>query len=198
VSEPAYRRLQVDERRRQLLDRGRELFAEHTYDELSMARIAREAGISKALLYHYFPTKQAYFQAALADVAEDVARRTAPDPDASPAEALAGSLGAYLELLDENADAYRRLIESAGSVPEIRDLVDEVRRVTARRILDGLYGDEHPPKARAAVHGWLWFIDGATLDWLEHRDIPRAELHGALLGTLVGALVAAGHPPQLG
>ena len=61
MSEPAYTRLDVDERRRRLLAFGAELFARHAYDELSMARIAREAGISKALLYHYFPSKQAYF-----------------------------------------------------------------------------------------------------------------------------------------
>ncbi|MGI8623216.1 MAG: helix-turn-helix domain-containing protein [Solirubrobacteraceae bacterium] len=33
----------------------------HAYDELSMATIAREAGISKALLYHYLPSMQAFF-----------------------------------------------------------------------------------------------------------------------------------------
>ena len=60
----AYTRLDVDERRRRLLELGAELFSRHGYEELSMARIAREAGISKALLYHYFPSKQAYFAGA--------------------------------------------------------------------------------------------------------------------------------------
>ncbi len=50
VSTPAYTRLQVDERRRQLLARATELFATHGYDELSMAKIAREAGVSNPLL----------------------------------------------------------------------------------------------------------------------------------------------------
>jgi len=35
-------------------------------------------------------------------------------------------------------------------------------------------------------------MDGACLDWIEHRDFGRAELHGLLLGTLMGALTAAG------
>jgi AcrR family transcriptional regulator len=65
VTEPAYTRLDVEERRRRLLELGADLFARHGYDELSMAAIAREAGISKALLYHYFPSKQAYFTATL-------------------------------------------------------------------------------------------------------------------------------------
>ena len=96
MAQPAYTRLQVDERRRQLLELGTELFARHSFGELSMARIAREAGISKALLYHYFPSKQVYFVATLQQAAEEVSRRTEPDPDLPPAEALAGSLDAFL------------------------------------------------------------------------------------------------------
>jgi AcrR family transcriptional regulator len=72
--------MQVDERRRRLLELGAKLFAKHSFDELSMSRIAREAGISKALLYHYFPTKQDFFAATLREAAEEVSRRTEPDP----------------------------------------------------------------------------------------------------------------------
>ena len=96
MAEPAYTRLHVDERRRQLLHEGARLFAEHAYAELSMARIAREAGISKALLYHYFPSKQDFFLATLRQGAEEIARRTEPDPDLPPFEALAGSVEGYL------------------------------------------------------------------------------------------------------
>ena len=84
MSEPAYSRLPVDERRTQLLDLGVTLFATHSYDELSMARIAREAGISKALLYHYFPGKQEFFAATLAQSAAELRAATEPDPELSP------------------------------------------------------------------------------------------------------------------
>jgi AcrR family transcriptional regulator len=190
---PAYTRMPVDERRDQLLDLGAELFARHSFAELSMARIAREAGISKALLYHYFPTKQAFFVATLQQAADEVRRRTEPDPERPPAEALAGSLDAFLGWVEENATAYRKLLESAGSVPEVGALIDEVRARTSARILDGLAaGDDPPPRVRAAARAWLWFMDGAILDWLEHRDLTRAELRDFLLGSLAGALTAAG------
>ena len=58
MSAPAYTRLENDERRRRLLELGTRLFTEHAYDEISMARIAREAGISKALIYEHFPSKR--------------------------------------------------------------------------------------------------------------------------------------------
>ncbi len=93
-SEPAYTRLSVEARRRQLLKLGADLFARHSLDELSMAVIAREAGISKALLYHYFPSKADFFEATLRAAAEELGVRTEPDPDLPPAEALAASLDA--------------------------------------------------------------------------------------------------------
>jgi len=197
VSRPAYRRLDVDERRRQLLERGAELFTAHPYDELSMSRIATEVGISKALLYHYFPSKQAYFEETLSAWAEQLRERTETDPELPPVEQLTRSLEAFISLVEENAGAYRNLIRSAAGVAEIPDLIEEVRRATAQRILDGLYPDGAPPKARTAVSGWLWFMDGACLDWIEHRDIEREELRDLLLGVLMGALIATGTPPEL-
>jgi AcrR family transcriptional regulator len=158
-----------------------------------MAGIAREAGISKALLYHYFPSKRDYFVATLQEAAAEVGRRTEPDPALPPLEALAASLDAFLAWIEENPVAYRKLIHEAAGVPEVRALVDEVRDRTSARILEGLgAGDPPAPAVRAATRGWLWFMDGAVLDWLEHGDLERAELRDFLLGVLTGALAAAG------
>jgi AcrR family transcriptional regulator len=186
----AYTRLPVDERRAQLLELSTRLFATHSFAELSMARIAREAGISKALLYHYFPSKQDLFVATLSEAAAEVGRRTEPDPRLPPAEALARSLDAFLAWVDENELAYRKLLESAGSVPEVGALITEIRDRTSARILEGL--DATTPQARAAVRAWLWYMDGAILDWFEHRDLSREQLCELLLGSLAGALSAAG------
>jgi AcrR family transcriptional regulator len=197
MSQPSYRRMDVDERRAQLLDRGAELFTSHSYEELSMSRIASEVGISKSLLYHYFPSKQAFFEATLGAWAEELQKRTAPNPDLPPLEQLQSSLDAFLGMVEENATAYRNLMQSAAGVAEIRDLIEEVRRATAQRILDGLYPGGAPPKARTAVSGWLWFMDGACLNWIEHRDIEREELRDLLLGVLMGSLVAADAVPDV-
>jgi AcrR family transcriptional regulator len=198
MSGPAYTRLQVDERRRQLLELGAELFAKHSYAELSMAKIAREAGISKALLYHYFPSKQDYFVATLQQGAEEIARRTEPDPSLPPFEALSGSLDAFLGWIEENETAYRKLMESVGEVPEVKSLVNGIRDATSARIVEGLGATgPPPPKLRSAARAWLWFMDGAILDWLEHRDLSRAELRDFLLGSLAGAVMAAGEAERL-
>jgi AcrR family transcriptional regulator len=193
MSGPAYTRLDVDERRRRLLEHGADLFTRFAYDELSMSRIAREAGISKALLYHYFPSKEAYFVATLEKAAAELEERTRPDESLEPLEQLSGSLDAYLGWVEEYEDSYAKMIQSAGAVPEVRMMLDRVRGDTAQRIIDGISGDKPAtPVLRVAVSGWLWFMDGAILDWVEHRDLDRQTLHGLLLGTLLGAVLTAG------
>jgi AcrR family transcriptional regulator len=195
---PAYTRLDVDERRRRLLELGTDLFARFSYDELTMARIAREAGISKALLYHYFPGKQAYFSAALEQKAAELAQLTRTDETLPPLEQLTSSLDAFLGWVDENAVAYGKLVRSAAAIPEVREVVDRVRDATSGRILEGISpGAPPPPGLRAAVRAWLWFMDGAILDWVEHRDMSRDQLRGLLLGTLLGAVTASGEAGAL-
>src|SRR5829696_2669890 len=152
-----------------------------------MAAIAREAGISKALLYHYFPSKQAYFSATLEQKAAELASRVAPDPGLAPAEQLAHSLGAFLAWVEENGDAYAKLVRAAGAVPDVREVMEAVRAQTAEQILQGVPGARRPAH-RTAVNAWLWFMDGAILDWLEHRDLDRDELQALLLRALEGAL----------
>jgi len=83
------------------------------------------------------------------------------------------------------------MIRSAGAVPEVRMMLDRVRGDTAQRIIDGLRGTEPAtPVLRTAVRGWLGFMDGACLDWVKHRDLDRQTLHGLLLATLLGAVLA--------
>ena len=192
---PAYTRLNVDERRRQLLAEATALFATHGYDELSMAKLAREAGISKPLLYHYFPSKRDLFEAVLAQAAEEHLRRIATDDTLSPAAQLTSAIDAYLTWIEENRGAYEKLLRSAG-IPEVRELIDRVRGETATRILAGLVPEgDPPPKVRAAVRAWLWYMDGVCLDWVREGDLSRDDVQGLLLGTLLGALTAAGFDP---
>src|SRR5919107_588062 len=100
MSEPSYRRMDVDERRAQLLERGAELFTSHPYEELSMSKIAAEVGISKSLLYHYFPSKQAFFEATLSAWADELRERTAPDPELPPLGQLQRSLDGFLGMVE--------------------------------------------------------------------------------------------------
>ena len=93
-------------------------------------------------------------------------------------------------------DAGRLVVSRAGAIPEVREVVDRVRDMTSARILEGISpGGSPPAPLRAAVRAWLWFMDGAILDWVEQRDLTRDQLRSLLLGTLLGAVTAAGGTP---
>lgn len=185
---PAYQRLTADERRRRLLELGVELFTEHAYDELSMTDIARAAGVTKPALYHYFPNKQAYFVATLLAATADVQDLVDAHPEAPAQERLERGLDAYLGWIDANRKAYAKLIRSVHAAEEIRAVIDGIRDGMAARIATVLAPGDPSPATHAAVTGWLWFIDGACLDWINGRDLSRDQLKALLLGALEGAL----------
>src|ERR1700742_4514589 len=127
MAEPAFTRLQVDERRRQLIDAGSALFAQYAFEEISMRQIAEAAGVSKALLYHYFPNKIELFKAAVEEHAGELQRITEPSGEGTPLDQLSESLDGYLAWIDDHAETWAKLMQSATTLPEARELVQGFR-----------------------------------------------------------------------
>jgi AcrR family transcriptional regulator len=197
---PAYSRLQTDERRQQLLDAGARVFTERSYDDASMAEVARAAGISKGLLYHYFPSKRDLFVATLEAAAAELREITEPDPSLPVPEQLVSVLDAYLAWIDDHADSYAKLMESASGSDDVRSYMAQVRAGTVERMLAALVKSGDAAAIRTALHGFLWFMDGACLDWLANRDLTREQLRDMLVTTFAGAIGAAmqsGPPVEL-
>jgi AcrR family transcriptional regulator len=200
VTGPAYSRLDVDERRRQLLAAGERVFTERAYDDVSMAEVARAAGISKGLLYHYFPSKRDLFVATLEAAAADLRALTEPDPALPPAEQLVKAVEAYLGWIEEHADSYAKLLESQSGSDDVRSYMAQMRAETVDRLLGAVVRGGDPAAVRTALHGWLWFMDGACLDWLARRDLSREQVRDLLVTAFAGALGAAaqaGPPVEL-
>jgi AcrR family transcriptional regulator len=182
MPEPAYTRLQVDERRRQLLEAGAALFADQAYEEITMQQIARAAGVSKPLLYHYFPSKIDLFKAAVAEHALELQRLIGSASGGTPTEQLTQTLDAYLGWIEDNARTWSKLIQSAQTLPEAREIVSDFRAGTLAQIGTGLTGQSKiAPALRTALEGWLGYIDAAILDWIEHHDLARAQVRDLLL-----------------
>lgn len=78
----ARRRLSPQDRRAELLALGAEVFGKRPYDEVRIDEIAERAGVSRALMYHYFPDKRAFFAAVVKDEADRLyaATNKAPAP----------------------------------------------------------------------------------------------------------------------
>jgi AcrR family transcriptional regulator len=192
MAEPTFTRLQVDERRRQLIDAGSALFAQHAFEEISMRQIAEAAGVSKALLYHYFPNKIELFKAAIEESANELRGIIEPNGHGTPIEQLSESLDGYLAWIERNAETWTKLMQSAGSLPAARDILQGFRAATLENILVRLTGKRSPrPSLRTALQGWLGYIDAAILDWVHSRDLTREQLRDLLISAFVAALLAA-------
>ncbi|HEX3316524.1 MAG TPA: TetR/AcrR family transcriptional regulator [Solirubrobacteraceae bacterium] len=198
MASPARTRLDLDQRRRQLVEIGLELFSERAYDEIAIDDIAAQAGISKGLLYHYFPSKRDFYVAIIGEAGRELRERTEPDPSLDPLQRLNASIDAYLAHVEQYPRGHATLLRGGiGSDPEVRAIVDEHRRVNAQRILDAIaeQGGELTPAVRLAVRGWIGFVEAVSLEWVEKREVPRDEVRALCVQTLGWAVSAAAGPP---
>jgi AcrR family transcriptional regulator len=181
------------DRRAELLAIGRQLFARHAYDELSIDDVAAAAGVAKGLLYYYFKSKRGFYLATIRAEADELLALAQPDPALPPAERLRRTLDAYLRFVDESAERFRALVVAGlGSDPEVRAIRDEERGEFLRLIAEGVAHRSDPsPALRAVLEGWLHFVEGVSLDWLAHRDLGAEQLRELLVAALVGSLQAA-------
>jgi AcrR family transcriptional regulator len=186
-------RLSTDARRQQLVALGGEMFSERPFDDVSIDDIAVAAGISKGLLYHYFPSKRDFYVAVVRHSADEMEAITETDPQLAPLERLSVGLDRYLDYVDTHARGYATVLRAGiGSDPEVAAIVERVRAAMARRILDDLGGEDTlPPGVRIAVRGWVGFTEAAVLEWLEHRDLTRDELRDLLIRALRSVVEAA-------
>lgn len=118
---------------------------------MSIDVLAREAGISKGLLYHYFPTKRAFYVATVRVAANRLLACTETSAELPPLERLQRALGAYLEYVRAHGPAYAALL-GGGGVGLDRELGRIVQRTRARfveRITAGI------ARARAAEENAL-------------------------------------------
>jgi AcrR family transcriptional regulator len=193
------RRLSTDARREQLLASGAQLLAARPFDEVSIEEIAGAAGVSKGLLYHYFPTKKDFLIAAIERGQEELAELTAPDPGLPPAEQLGASLDNFLDFVEQHEAAYSAIFRSrGGGDPEIQAVLEAGRQQRMDAVIDSLASweaapasVERTPTLETAVQGWFFFVEGAVLRWLERRDLERDELRELLGMALIGSLQAA-------
>lgn len=183
-------RLAPELRREQLLDLGAELFAAEPYERVHIERVAEMAGVSRGLLYHYFPTKGAFFAALVERSVEHLRAATAPDPALSPLGQLRRGIDAYLDHCRANSHAARAVHRGASSAdPDVVAIIERDHRVQADRILSALEPRRSPhPLLVIAVRAWLLFLRTAWLEWIDQPEVPRDEIREMCVAALTGAL----------
>ncbi|MGK3960336.1 TetR/AcrR family transcriptional regulator [Sorangium sp. So ce118] len=182
---PPRQRLDLDARRAQLLALGLELFSQRAYDDVAIDEVAQAAGISKGLLYHYFPTKRDFYIAVLREAARELVERSLDVDDLPVDERLRTGLDSYLAYVERQGISYAAVFRGGiGSDAEVLAIIDETRS----RFLDKLLADapvaERPPALRVALRGWIGFVEATSLDWVERHELDRTSLRDLLADLL--------------
>jgi AcrR family transcriptional regulator len=197
-SAPPRNRLALDARRQQLLRAGVDLLRVRTPDEISIDDVARNAGISRGLLYHYFADKDAFVVAVIEQASEKLREALRGDPRLSGRQPLEAAIDTFIAYAEAHSAGFRAVL--TGAVAN-RDVAAEIER-TRERDLDAFVAavaatTADPAQARrssvlrAALHAHMHFMEGAIVRWLARREITRQQLRELILRALHGTVAAA-------
>lgn len=185
-------RLDVDERRAQLLDLGLAMFSERSYDDVSIDDLARAAGVSKGLLYHYFPTKRDLYLAVLEEAARGLVEAITTDRTGTPDEQLRRGLSTYLDFVERHGKAYVALMRGGiGSDPAVASILEETRGIFAARILESVPHEMKRPLLQTALRGWIGFVEATSIDWVARPNVRRDDLVTLLTAVIYDAAARA-------
>ncbi|MFC8196948.1 TetR/AcrR family transcriptional regulator [Streptomyces sp. NPDC060006] len=179
-------------RRAELIVIGRKLFADTSYDALSMDDIAKQAHVAKGLIYYYFRSKRGYYLAIVQDSVAELISRAAGGLELPPEERVHRTIDGYLRYAEHNQAAYRTIISGGvGFDAEVHAIRESVREAIVETIAEGAYGRRKvAPLPRMALLGWLCSVEGSTLDWIDHYGVPRDLMRELLVKTLGGTMRA--------
>ncbi|MEV6960418.1 TetR/AcrR family transcriptional regulator [Streptomyces sp. NPDC051207] len=187
------RRMGVEERRQQLIGVALELFSRRSPDEVSIDEIASAAGISRPLVYHYFPGKLSLYEAALKRASDDLAARFVEPEEGPLGLRLLRVMRRFFDFVEQHGPGFSALVRggpAAGS-STTNALVGAVRQAAYDQILSHLRVEEPPARLELVIRSWISLVESTALIWLDGRRIPRAELETQLVHDFA-ALVAVG------
>ncbi|MGX1268703.1 TetR/AcrR family transcriptional regulator [Streptomyces phaeoluteigriseus] len=179
-------------RRAELIAIGRRLFADTSYDALSMDDIARQAHVAKGLIYYYFQSKRGYYLAIIQDSVADLVSFAASGIELPQVDRVHRTIDGYLRFAEHHQSAYRTIVSGGvGFDAEVHAIRDGVREAIVATIAEGAYGrSDIPALPRMGLLSWVCSVEGATLDWIDRPDLSRETMRDLLVKTLGGALRA--------
>ena len=186
---PKFSRLEADERRGQILAAARRVFAAAGLAGSSMAEIAREAGVTRGLLNHYFGTKRELYLAVVAEIADELPDLVQPAAGEQPGEDLIDrNLAAWFDQIEHNREMWSAVlgVESVGSDPEVERLLDEARdRVIDRMAANWAAGGPPPDELRLVLRVFLGAAEAAAREWALRGRATREQAHAIVKATLL-------------
>lgn len=181
----ARRRLTSEQRREVLLDAAARVFAAHGYHAASIEQIAREAGITKPVIYHHFQSKKQLHRALFEHYAKQLlATAASHGQHGTPKERFRDLIAGMFAFAHDQPHIWQLLL-GESSDPETALLQRQLRTVgteqSAARLLDtaGLRFDRRLSRrktAQAVAELVRSAVDGLISWSLQHPEVPRVAL----------------------
>jgi len=174
--EPPRLRRSAGDRRAQLVQIGLELLPSTPVQELTIDEVARRAGISRSLLFHYFASKRDYYTAVTRAAADLLWEHLLPPPGTSPEEQVSGMLDRYVGWVETFRESHLAFVRgAAGGDPWVAEVYEETR---GRLVEVALTALELPDDARRRqlVLAWFAFTEDLVGQWVQEPTMTRPEL----------------------
>ncbi len=191
----------VEERRQQLIGVALELFSQRSPDDVSIDEIASAAGISRPLVYHYFPGKLSLYEAALKRASDELADRFVEPHEGPLGARLLRVMRRFFDFVDDHGPGFSALMRGGPAVGSTATnaLIDSVRQAAYVQILSHLDVENPPARLELVVRSWISLAESTALIWLDGRRIPRAELEVQLVHDFAAlAAVSAAGDEEMG
>lgn len=192
-SEPRSR-LSPEERRAQLIAIGVQFLVDHPLDELTIDELAARAGVSKALIFHYFDSRQGVERAIVTTARDSLLVATEPRADLPPRERIRDTLLRIAGFVRDHSGTFSSLVRGVASGdPAVRAIVDQSRDLNAQRLLEAFQelGAPNELALRVALRAWVSFTEEALLELVVDRRIDDEAAVDFLEKTLDGVVAAA-------
>jgi AcrR family transcriptional regulator len=174
--EPARLRRTAGDRRAQLVQIGLELLPTTPVQELTIDEVARRAGISRSLLFHYFATKRDYYTAVTRAAADLLWEHLLPRPGTPPEERVTGMLDRYVSWVETFRETHLAFVRgAAGGDPWVAEVYEETRSRLVDVALEAL-GLPDDALRRQLVLAWFAFTEDLVGQWTREPTMTRDEL----------------------
>jgi len=181
-------RLSAEDRRRQLIGIGLAKLTEKPLHQVSVDEVAVAAGISRGLLFHYFPTKTDFYRAVVEAAVRRVLRNSAPDETRPAGEQLAEMVTGFTQQVDRRRESYISFARGAsGGDLLVVEVYDRMREEMTARVMRSLSLDAG---ARNVVHAWWAYVEDHVIEWSGQPAARRTSSAADVTEHSVAALLA--------
>ncbi len=169
-------RRSAGDRRAQLVQIGLELLPTTPVQELTIDEVARRAGISRSLLFHYFATKRDYYTAVTRAAADLLRAHLTPRPDVPPEERVAWMLDRYVGWVEAYRETHIAFVRgAAGGDPWVAEVYEDTREQLVDLAVSAL-GLPDDALRRQLVRAWFSFTEELVHQWVREPTTTRPEL----------------------